>query len=379
MTLLRDERARYERQLALPGVGVEGQLKLREASVLVVGAGGLGSPATMYLAAAGVGRIGVVDHDRVDRSNLHRQLLFNEADVGRPKARAAVERLAEMNPHVVCEAYETAFTSSNAHALLESYDILVDATDNFPARYLANDVAALQGKPDVYASVYRFDGQAAVFDARRGPCYRCLLPRPPPPELVPSCAEGGVLGVLPGLLGSIQAAETIKLILGVGKPLVGKLLLVDALTMESTTLRVPKDPACPLCGPKATIKELVDYEAFCGTNTRTEREHANDDVAPSELDALLRSSSPPMLVDVREPWEAAVSALPGHHLLPLGELASRAHEIPRDRDVVLYCRSGARSGRAVDQLRAMGYTRVRNLAGGIVAWADEVDPTLPRS
>jgi adenylyltransferase/sulfurtransferase len=373
------ELSHYARHLILPEVGLEGQEKLKEAKVLLVGAGGLGAPAALYLVAAGVGRIGIVDADTVGTSNLHRQVLFGTKDVGRPKLAAAADRLHDLNPHVQVDLHETTFRASNAHDLLKDYDILLDGTDNFPTRYLSNDVAVLQGKPNVHASIFRFEGQASVFDATRGPCYRCAYPCPPPPGLVPSCAEGGVLGVLPGILGTIQATETLKLILGIGEPLVGKLLLVDALSMEFTQLRLSKDPACPLCGPNATIRELVDYEEFCGMPSAEGAHQATaGDITPPELAVRIKGAEAPLLVDVREPWEAEIARLPESVLIPLADVVARARELPQDRDIVVYCYSGSRSGRAVSLLQQMGHTRVRNLAGGITRWTDEVDGSLAR-
>jgi len=343
-----------------------------------VGSGGLGAPSALYLAAAGVGTLGVIDFDRVERSNLHRQVLFSDADVGRPKARAAAERLRGLNPFIDVHEHDTRFTSANAHDLLKDYDMILDGTDNFPTRYLANDVSVLQGKPNVYASIFRFEGQASVFDATRGPCYRCLYARPPPPGLVPSCAEGGVLGVLPGIMGSIQATEAVKLIVGRGEPLIGKLLLFDALAMEFTTLRLAKDPACPLCGPNATIKELIDYEEFCGIRGEEEEvPQGIPSIAPKELEAKLARKEV-LLVDVREPHEAEIARIPGAKLLPLNEIAMRAAELPQNEDIVLHCRSGVRSAKALQLLQTLGFRRVRNLEGGILAWSDEVDPSVPK-
>ena len=346
--------------------------------MLLVGAGGLGAPAALYLAAAGVGTIGVVDFDKVERSNLHRQVLFSDADVGRPKARAAVERMRALNPFIAVHEHDTRFTSANAHELVREYDMILDGTDNFPTRYLVNDVSVLQGKPNVYASIFRFEGQASVFDAKRGPCYRCLYAKPPPPGLVPSCAEGGVLGVLPGIMGSIQAAEAVKLILGRGEPLIGKLLLLDALSMEFTTLRLAKDSKCPICGPEATITELIDYEEFCGI--RGEEEEVPEGVprvSPRELaDRLARKDV--VLVDVREPHEREIASIAPSTLIPLNDLAARASELPQNEDVVLYCRSGVRSARGVTLLQTLGFRRVRNLEGGILAWADDIDPAMPK-
>ena len=378
MTLSRDELAQYARHLIMPEVGLKGQERLKAAKVLLVGAGGLGSPVALYLAAAGVGRIGLVDDDVVDRTNLQRQVLYGTKDVGRAKLKAAKERLEDLNPHVTVDAHEMRFTAQNAHELLRDYDVLVDGTDNFPSRYLANDVAMLQGKPNVHASIFRFEGQASVFDASRGPCYRCLFRQPPPPGLVPSCAEGGVLGVLPGVMGTIQAVETVKLILGVGEPLVGKLLLFDALGMEFTTLRIRKDPSCPLCGTRE-IRELVEYDAFCGSPPREGARVAEaDGIDARGLAAALRRADPPVVLDVREAWELRIARLPDAVHIPLSELSARASEVPLDRDVVVVCHSGARSARAAALLRGMGHTRVRDLEGGIAAWTDEVDPSLPR-
>ena len=378
VTLSRAEIAHYARHLILPEVGLAGQERLKRAKVLIVGTGGLGAPAALYLAAAGVGTLGLVDFDRVEASNLHRQILFGAADVGRAKVAAAAERLRALNPHIEVREHDVRFTSQNAHELLRGYDILLDGTDNFPTRYLANDVSVLQGKPNVYASIFRFEGQASVFDARRGPCYRCLYARPPPPGLVPSCAEGGVLGVLPGIVGSIQAAEAVKLIIGRGEPLVGKLLLLDALAMEFTTLQLAKDPNCALCGPEPTITELIDYEEFCGVRGEEPEIPAGTPVvgAREAADRLARKEV--VLVDVREPHEREIAAIEPSILLPLGQLEARAAELPQNEDLVLYCRSGARSARGVEALRALGFKRVRSLDGGILAWADEVDPSLPK-
>lgn len=372
-----DEVRRYSRHLLLPEVGLRGQQRLKDASVLVVGAGGLGSPVALYLAAAGVGRLGLVDDDVVDITNLQRQVLYGDRDVGRPKIEAAAERLRGLNPRIDVVPHRERFTRTNALGLVGAYDVLVDASDNFPTRYLANDAAVLAGKPDVYGSIYRFEGQASVFWAAKGPCYRCLYARPPPPDLVPSCSEGGVLGVLPGLVGAIQATEALKVLLGVGEPLVGRLLLLDALTMESTTLQLRKDPACPLCGPAPSITKLQDYEAFCGTGGPDARDHAAE-VAPRDLRAEIDKGATPFLLDVREPHEWDIAHLDGAHRVPLDELVARVAEVPLDQDVVAYCHSGARSARAVRLLREIGHRRVRNLAGGIRAWADDVDPTMPR-
>jgi molybdopterin/thiamine biosynthesis adenylyltransferase/rhodanese-related sulfurtransferase len=359
VTLTAGERARYARHLILPEIGDEGQLRLKRGSVLIVGAGGLGSPAAIYLAAAGVGRIGLVDFDRVDVTNLHRQVLYGTADVGTPKLAAARARLHDLNPEVTIETHDAALTSDNALDVLRDYDVIVDGTDNFATRYLVNDACVLLGKPNVYGSIFRFDGQASVFFAEQGPCYRCLYPEPPPPGLVPSCAEGGVLGVLPGVIGTIQATEAIKLLTGAGETLVGRLLLFDALRMSFRQLRLRKDPNCALCGEHPTITALIDYEQFCNPATAVE-------VAPSQLAAVDAT-----IIDVREPYEFAGGAIEGARLIPLSEIPSRLDEIPRDRDVVVYCQSGSRSARAVEILRDAGFARTRHLRGGYVAWLRE--------
>ncbi|HUR70102.1 MAG TPA: molybdopterin-synthase adenylyltransferase MoeB [Candidatus Thermoplasmatota archaeon] len=377
MPLSRDEIAQYARHLILPEIGLKGQERLKGAKVLLVGTGGLGAPAALYLAAAGVGTLGLVDFDIVDPSNLHRQVLFSASDVGARKVRVAGARLRALNPRIDVHEHDARFTSANAMDLLKDYDILVDGTDNFPTRYLANDVSVLQRKPNVYASIFRFEGQASVFDATRGPCYRCLYAKPPPPGLVPSCAEGGVLGVLPGIMGSIQAAEAIKLIVGRGQPLVGELLLYDALAQEFTKLRLAKDPLCPLCGPHATQRELIDYEEFCGIRGEEEEAPAGiPSVSAKELAARLARKDV-VLIDVREPHERDIATIPGSTLIPLQDVAARAAEIPQNEDVVLYCRSGARSARALQLLQTLGFRRVRNLEGGILAWARDVDPSVP--
>ena len=362
------ESARYARHLALPEVGEGGQKKLKAARVLCVGAGGLGSPLALYLAAAGIGTIGLVDADAVDVTNLQRQILYGAADVGRRKVDVAAERLVAANPHVAAVAHDVLLTSANALGILRDYDVVADGTDNFPARYLVNDACVLLGKPNVWASVYRFEGQASVFGTAGGPCYRCLFEEPPPPGLVPSCAEGGVLGVLPGLLGTIQATEVLKLILGAGESLAGRLLLIDALSMTTRTLRVAKNPACAVCGTAPTVTRLVDYDAFCaGTE-------APLDVTPSDLDALLASPAPPFVLDVREPFEFLAARIPGAVNVPLAGLADRLEEIPRGRDVVVVCESGARSDRATAFLKERGFARARNLAGGTSRWAREGRP-----
>jgi adenylyltransferase/sulfurtransferase len=371
-----EELFRYSRQVLLPEVGMAGQRRLRDSKVLIVGAGGLGSPAALYLAAAGVGEVGLVDFDSVDLSNLQRQILYGTPEVGHPKLAAASARLNELNPGVVVHLHEEAFTRENAKRILSPYDVVLDGTDNFPSRYLINDASALLGKPEVFGSVYRFEGQVTVFDARHGPCYRCLFPEPPPPEQVPSCAEGGVLGVLPGLIGVLQAVETLKLLLGVGEPLVGRLLLVDALSMQFRELKLKKSPECVLCGPNATLRELIDYPAFCGTAPTPGGD--SREIGARDLSERLRSEDPPMLVDVREAGEWEFGHLPGAKHIPRSELAERLNELTSARELVLYCKEGARSARAAELLYRLGFTHVRNLRGGVVAWAREVDPSFPR-
>jgi sulfur-carrier protein adenylyltransferase/sulfurtransferase len=360
MNLSESERERYARHLILPDVGEEGQQKLKGGSVLIIGAGGLGSPVSMYLAAAGVGRIGLADFDKVDITNLHRQILYGTSQVGQPKLTAAVARLHDLNPEISIEAHDAAISSENALELFRKYDIIVDGTDNFPTRYLVNDACVLTGRPNVYGSIFRFDGQASVFYAREGPCYRCLYPEPPPPGLVPSCAEGGVLGVLPGVIGTIQATETIKLLAGIGEPLIGRLLLFDALRMEFRRLKLKKDPNCAVCGENPTVTQLIDYEGFCSPMETGE-------VVPAQLAQL----NDPLLIDVREPFETGQGYLEGAWLIPLGQLERHIEAIPRDRDVVLYCRSGQRSAHALEMLRAAGFRRARHLKGGYIAWLKE--------
>jgi adenylyltransferase/sulfurtransferase len=369
----REELARYARHIALPEVTAEGQRRLKRSSVLLVGAGGLGSPAALYLAAAGVGRIGLVDFDVVDESNLQRQVLHDSAWVGRPKLESARARLAALNPHVRVECHPAAFTRENALALVDGYDVVLDGTDNFETRYLANDACYLLGKPNVYGSIFRFEGQASVFWRDRGPCYRCLFPEPPPPGLVPSCAEGGVLGVLPGVVGSLQATEALKILLGIGEPLVGRLLLYDALAMRFDEVEVPRHPTCPLCSASATIAELQDYVAFCGGARGSA---PADEIEPAELRRRLDAGEPLEILDVREPHEWAAGHLEGARLVPLGSLGERLHELDPDRLHVLQCRSGARSARAAALLREAGFARVVNLRGGLVAWKRDVDPKL---
>ncbi len=379
VTLSREEILRYSRHLIMPEVGMEGQLRLKRARVLCVGSGGLGAPLALYLAAAGVGRLGLVDFDRVDFTNLQRQVLYGTSDVGRPKLEAAQQRLADLNPEIEIVPYETRLTSENALDILEPWDIVVDGTDNFPTRYLVNDACVLLGKPNVYGSIFRFEGQVSVFGMPEGPCYRCLYPEPPPPGLVPSCAEGGVLGVLPGIIGSLQAMEVLKLILGIGQPLVGRLLLFDALAMRFRELRLRRNPDCPVCGERPTIRQLIDYEEFCGIRGEEApaRVTAVPEIAPRELYQRLQSGEDIFILDVREPHEYQICNL-GGYLIPLGELPRRVHELDSARTIVAHCRSGKRSAEAVDFLRRVGFTRVWNLRGGILAWADEVDPTVPK-
>ncbi|MCS6783950.1 MAG: molybdopterin-synthase adenylyltransferase MoeB [Candidatus Caldarchaeum sp.] len=375
VTLSFEEIRRYGRHLIIPEVGMAGQKKLKGARVLVVGTGGLGSPISLYLAAAGVGHIGLVDFDVVDESNLQRQVLYTTRDVKRPKLQAAAERLTALNPYIEVETYETRLTSENALDIIKNYDIVVDGTDNFPTRYLVNDACVLLGKPNVYGSIFRFDGQVSVFDARKGPCYRCLYPEPPPPGLVPSCAEGGVLGVLPGVVGALQAMETIKLIVGIGDPLVGRLLLFDGLHMSFTELRLRKDPNCKVCGPNPTVRELIDYEAFCGV---TQSPDTSMHITPEELHSKLVRGEKVFLLDVREPVEYEICHLANAVLIPLSKLPERVHELSLTDEIVAYCHTGVRSGMAVKLLRDLGFRRVRNLAGGIDAWAERIDPEMPR-
>jgi molybdopterin/thiamine biosynthesis adenylyltransferase/rhodanese-related sulfurtransferase/molybdopterin converting factor small subunit len=374
-----EELQRYSRHLLLPEVGLRGQEKLREARVLLVGAGGLGSPTATYLAASGVGRIGLVEFDTVDLSNLQRQILYTTQDVGRPKLEVAVERLRALNPEVEVIPHPGPFDRENALSILEGYDVVIDGTDNFPTRYLVNDAAVLLRKPNVYGSIYRFEGQVTVFDAPKGPCYRCLYPEPPPPHLVPSCAEAGVLGVLPGVVGVLQAIETLKLLLGVGESLRGRLLLFDALALRFRELELRRNPDCDLCGPHATQKSLIDYPNFCGTSVPGVAPADSDsEILPTELSEKLHSPDPPFLVDVREPEEWAIARIEGARLIPLGELSRRVDELTQARELVVYCKMGGRSARAVAQLQALGFRQVRNLTGGLDRWRNEVDPSLTR-
>ncbi len=377
--LTREEILRYSRHLLIPEVGLEGQRKLKGASALVIGTGGLGSPVSLYLAAAGVGRIGLVDFDVVDSSNLQRQIIHGTSTIGKLKVESARAKLVDLNPDVQVDVYNEPFTSENAMRIAKDYDILLDGTDNFPTRYLTNDVAVFLGKPNVYASIYRFDGQVSVFDAKHGPCYRCLFPEPPPPGLVPSCAEGGVLGVLPGTIGTIQATEALKVLLGIGEPLIGRLLLYNALDTSFDFVKLKKNPKCRVCGAEADIKELIDYEAFCGVPGHDHDDGsagAGYDISAGELSARLKQNHL-RLLDVREPHELQISALPGAVNIPLGTLAARLSELDSAQDMVVFCKTGSRSTRALELLASAGFKKVKNLKGGINAWAKDVDPSLP--
>ncbi len=376
-TMSQAEILRYSRHLMMPEVGLAGQEKLKAASVLVVGTGGLGSPIALYLAAAGIGRIGLVDYDLVESSNLQRQVIHGGASLGQPKVDSARARLLDLNPFIQVEAHNRVFDSSNAREIAAGYDILVDGTDNFPTRYLLNDLAALTGRPYVYGSIFRFEGQVSVFDARSGPCYRCLFPEPPPPGAVPSCAEAGVFGVLPGTIGTLQASEVIKLILGIGEPLIGKLALYDALEMSLQLIQLRKNPACPLCGPQASIRELIDYEAFCGVPARRAESApvgGGRDISPTELSERLARGERIQILDVRHPVEQQVSALPGALSIPLETLPARMAEVDPTLPLVVFCRTGERSARALALLVNSGYTQIYNLTGGINAWVRSVDP-----
>lgn len=381
--LSHEEIARYSRHLILPEVGPEGQRKLKAARVLLIGAGGLGSPLGLYLAAAGVGTLGVVDMDTVDESNLQRQIIHGTSDVGRRKTSSARDRLADINPHTRVETFETRLTSDNALEMFRDFDVIVDGTDNFPTRYLVNDASVLTGRPNVYGSIFRFEGQASVFWAERGACYRCLYPEPPPPGLVPSCAEGGVLGVLPGIVGSIQATETIKVILGAEGILLNRLLLFDAWQMNFRQVRLRKDPACPVCGPHPTVTELIDYEEFCGLNDTArvseETEEPLEEISAAELKNRLDRGEDLQLIDVREPHEYEIAKIPDTKLIPLGDVVPRRDEIDENRTTVVHCKGGIRSAKAIRALQKDGFPgRLINLKGGIGAWSDEVDPSVPK-
>jgi molybdopterin/thiamine biosynthesis adenylyltransferase/rhodanese-related sulfurtransferase/molybdopterin converting factor small subunit len=379
--LTNEEIKRYSRHLIMPEVGVEAQRKLKASKVLCIGAGGLGSPAAMYLAAAGVGTLGIVDFDTVDFSNLQRQILHGTPDVGRSKLASAKDRLNAINPNVKIETYETALSSENALELFAPYDVILDGTDNFPTRYLVNDACVLLGKPNAYGSIFRFEGQASVFATKDGPCYRCLYPEPPPPGLVPSCAEGGVLGVLPGIIGVIQATETIKLIIGVGEPLIGRFMIYDALKMKFRELKLRKDPDCPVCGTHPTVTKLIDYEQFCGVvPVAPEPVAVNNatEITAVELKQRLDRGDSLKIVDVREPNEYQINRIPGSQLIPLGDVPNRYAELNKGDEIVVQCKSGARSAKAADFLRSVGFTRVLNLKGGILDWVDKVDPSQPK-
>ena len=384
-TLEGEEVKRYSRHLIMPEVGMDGQRKLKAASVLCVGAGGLGSPVAIYLAAAGIGRIGIVDYDVVDYSNLQRQIIHATPDVGRSKLESAKDRIEALNPHVHVETHETSLSSANALKLFDSYDVILDGTDNFPTRYLVNDACVLTGKPNAYGSIFRFEGQASVFATKEGPCYRCLYPEPPPPGLVPSCAEGGVLGVLPGVIGLIQATEAIKLILGIGEPLIGRFIIYDALKMRFRELKLKKDPECPVCGVHPTVTKLIDYEQFCGLRAEVTSTGGNGlmssealEIMPVELQKQIDAGKAPIILDVREPQEYQINKIAGSTLIPLGELPQRYQELDPDKEIVTQCKMGQRSAKAADFLRTVGFTKVKNLRGGILAWIDQVDPSQPK-
>jgi adenylyltransferase/sulfurtransferase len=378
--LSHEEILRYSRHLLIPEVGLAGQRKLKASSALVIGTGGLGSPVALYLAAAGVGRIGLVDFDVVDTSNLQRQVIHGISTVGKLKVESAKNKLLDLNPDIQIDIYNEPFTSQNAIRIAHDYDVLIDCTDNFPTRYLTNDVCVLLGKPNVYGSIFRFDGQLSVFDARQGPCYRCLFPEPPPPGLVPSCAEGGVLGVLPGTIGTLQATEALKVLLGIGEPMIGRLLLYNALDMSFDFVKLKKNPKCRICGPNADIKELIDYDEFCGVPGH---DHADEgsagsgrDITAAELAERIGSAKI-ILLDVREPHELEISALPNSVNIPLGQLAGRLSELDSAEDMVVFCKAGTRSTRALELLVSAGFKKVKNLKGGINAWAKDVDASLP--
>ncbi len=377
--LTKEEILRYSRHLIMPEMGVEGQLRLKNASVLLIGAGGLGAPLGLYLAAAGIGRIGLVDFDVVDHTNLHRQVIHGTKDVGRKKLDSAADRMRDINPNVKLELHDLALTSENALALLKDYDVIVDGTDNFPTRYLVNDACVLLGKPNVYGSIFRFEGQATVFGYPGGPCYRCSYPEPPPPGLVPSCAEGGVLGILPGMIGVIQATEAVKLILGIGEPLIGRLLRYDALEMRFREYKVRRDPDCPICGDHPTIKELIDYQEFCGIPQQvTTNEPLKGELDVTEVKQKLDRGDDFLLLDVREPHEYQIASIPQALLIPLGDLGKRIGELEKGAEIVVHCKSGGRSAKAVELLRQQGFQRVANMRGGILAWADKIDPRMPK-
>ena len=377
--LSNEEIARYSRHLIMPEVALDGQKKLKQARVLTIGAGGLGAPLAMYLAAAGVGTLGIVDFDVVDESNLQRQIIHGTSDIGRPKMESARDRINDINPNVHVEAYEEALSSENALEIFKDFDVIVDGTDNFPTRYLVNDACVLTGKPNVYGSIFRFEGQASVFWAKEGPCYRCLYPEPPPPGLVPSCAEGGVLGILPGAIGTIQATETVKLILGIGEPLVGRLLLYDALGMSFREMKLRKDPSCPVCGENPSVTELIDYQEFCGIPQANAQATADEvpEITVQELKKRLDNGENLSVLDVREPHEYEVANI-GARLIPLNELPERLAELDRDVPLAVHCKTGGRSARAVKLLQETGFQNAFNVEGGITAWSEEIDPSVPK-
>ena len=380
--LTNDEIKRYSRHLIMPEVGMDGQRKLKGGSVLCIGAGGLGSPAAMYLAAAGIGTLGIVDFDVVDFSNLQRQIIHGTPDVGRTKLASAADRLHAINPHVDIQTYDVALSSENALKLFEPYDVILDGTDNFPTRYLTNDACVLLGKPNAYGSIFRFEGQASVFATKNGPCYRCLYPEPPPPGLVPSCAEGGVLGVLPGIIGVIQATEAIKLITGIGEPLIGRFLIYDALRMRFRELKLRKDPDCPVCGTHPTVTKLIDYDQFCGIQPVAQEPVAvlnnATEITSVELKQRLDRGDDLTIVDVREPNEYQINRIPGSQLIPLGDIPKRYGELNPDDEIVVHCKMGGRSAKAAEFLRSVGFRRVLNLKGGILDWVEKVDPSQPK-
>lgn len=378
--LSNEEIRRYSRHLIMPEVGIEGQRRLKQGRVLLIGTGGLGSPLALYLAAAGVGQIGLVDFDVVDESNLQRQIVHGTSTVGVPKIESARRRLHDLNPTIDITTYETQVTAANALELMRPYDVIVDGTDNFPTRYLTNDACVLLGKPNVYGSIFRFEGQATVFYPKAGgPCYRCLYPEPPPPGLVPSCAEGGVLGVLPGVIGTIQATEVIKLLTGIGEPLIGRLMLYDALAMRFRELKLRRNPDCPVCGDQPTITELIDYDAFCGLTTESIHLESQYEITPQELVTWLERDDRPFLLDVRNSYEVDIATIPGtDKLIPVDQLLHHLNELDTAREMVVYCRSGVRSANAVNLLKSAGFRKVKNLVGGILRWSDDVDPTMPK-